>query len=64
MFLGGFLYMNNILTKYLYTYYDELEPKEFYREIFREGELQEKGVYDKGKYKSNTISSISLLLVL
>lgn len=50
MFLGGFLYMDNILTKYLYTYYDELEPKEFYREIFREGELQKKGVYDKGKY--------------
>ena len=42
--------MDNILTKYLYTYYDELEPKEFYREIFREGELQEKGIYDKGKY--------------
>lgn len=42
--------MSNILTKYLYTYYDELEPKEFYRTIFREGELQEKGVYDKGKY--------------
>ena len=42
--------MENILTKYLYTYYDELEPKEFYRELFREGELQEKGVYDKGKY--------------
>lgn len=42
--------MDNILTKYLYTYYDELESKEFYREIFREGELQKKGVYDKGKY--------------
>ena len=42
--------MDNILTKYLYTYYDELEPKEFYREIFKKGELQEKGVYDKGKY--------------
>ena len=42
--------MDNILTKYLYTYYDEIEPREFYREIFREGELQEKGVYDKGKY--------------
>ena len=42
--------MDNILTKYLYTYYDEIEPKEFYREIFREGELQEKGVYAKGKY--------------
>ena len=50
MFLGGFLCMDNILTKYLYTYYDELEPKEFYREIFKEGELQKKGVYDKGKY--------------
>ncbi|WP_415331655.1 hypothetical protein [Clostridium perfringens] len=42
--------MDNILTKYLYTYYDEIEPKEFYREIFGEGELQEKGVYAKGKY--------------
>lgn len=42
--------MDNILTKYLYTYYDEIEPREFYREIFREGELQKKGVYEKGKY--------------
>ena len=42
--------MENVLTKYLYTYYDELEPREFYREIFREGELQEKRFYDKGKY--------------
>ncbi|WP_279512369.1 hypothetical protein, partial [Clostridium perfringens] len=42
--------MSNILTKYLYTYYDEIEPKEFYRSIFPEGELQEKGVYEKGKY--------------
>lgn len=42
--------MDNILTKYLYTYYDEVEPKEFYRVIFPEGELQEKGVYEKGKY--------------
>lgn len=50
--LGGFLYMENILTKYLYTYYDELEPKEFYRSIFPKGELQEKGVYEKGKYNA------------
>lgn len=42
--------MDNILTRYLYTYYDEIEPRDFYREIFREGELQEKGVYEKGKY--------------
>jgi hypothetical protein len=52
MLLGGFLYMDNILTKYLYTYYDEIEPKEFYRAIFPKGELQEKGVYEKGKYNA------------
>ena len=44
--------MNNILTNYLYTYYDEIEPKEFYRAIFPKGELQEKGVYEKGKYNA------------
>ena len=52
MLFGGFLYMGNILTKYLYTYYDEIEPKEFYRAIFPKGELQEKGVYEKGKYNA------------
>lgn len=52
MLLGGFLYMDNILTKYLYTYYDEIESKEFYRAIFPKGELQEKGVYEKGKYNA------------
>lgn len=44
--------MDNILTKYLYTYYDEIEPKEFYRAIFPKGELQGKGVYEKGKYNA------------
>ena len=44
--------MDNILTRYLYTYYDEIEPKEFYRAIFPKGELQEKGVYEKGKYNA------------
>lgn len=43
--------MNN-LTEYLYTYFDEIEPKEFYRELFPEGELQEQGQehYGDGKY--------------
>lgn len=40
----------NELTEYLYTYFDEVEPKEFYRCIFPEGELQTKGEYEKGKY--------------
>lgn len=45
----------NILTKYLYQYYDEMEPKEFYRYIFSEGELQKKGIYEKGKYNAIAI---------
>ena len=44
--------MQNRLTEYLYTYYDEIEPVEFYRAIFPKGELQEKGVYEKGKYNA------------
>lgn len=42
----------NDLTKYLYTYFDEIEPKEFYRNIFPKGELQEQGEdhYGDGKY--------------
>ncbi len=44
--------MQNILTEYLYTYYDEIEPVAFYRCIFPKGELQKKGVYEKGKYNA------------
>ena len=44
--------MENILTKYLYTHYTEIEPRKFYREIFPIGDLQEKGVYEKGKYNA------------
>ncbi len=39
----------NIITNYLVTYYDELEPKEFYREIFKY-DFEDKGVYEEGKY--------------
>lgn len=50
-FGGGFMHdISNVLTKYLYTYYDELDPMDFYRLIFPKGELQEKGVYESGKY--------------
>ena len=42
----------NILTNYLYTYFDEIEPKEFYRYIFSEGELEKKGIYENGKYNA------------
>lgn len=40
---------NNILTNYLYTYFDEVEPIEFYRDIFNH-DLQEKGNFEQGRY--------------
>ena len=40
----------NPITEYLYQFHDELEPKEFYRMIFPEGELDQKGAKTKGRY--------------
>lgn len=40
----------NAMTRWLETYFDEIEPKEFYREIFPEGSFQEKGVQESGTY--------------
>lgn len=45
----------NLLTEYLLTNYDEINPIDFYRCIFPSGELQEKGVYEKGKYNAIAI---------
>ena len=38
------------MTGWLETYFDEVEPKEFYREIFPEGELDTKGSFTSQKY--------------
>lgn len=38
--------------KYLEKYFQEVAPKEFYRDIFVEGELQKKGVYGDNKYNA------------
>lgn len=40
----------NLLTEYLETYFDEIEPKEFYRDVFPAGELDEKDALTPGKY--------------
>lgn len=40
----------NTMTKYLETYFDEVTPREFYREIFPEGELDKRDMYTPGKY--------------
>ena len=40
------------IADYLHTFFDEVEPKDFYREIFPIGELEEKGVQVQGKYNA------------
>lgn len=40
------------IREYLDTYFDEVNPYEFYRAIFPVGELEEKGVQIKGKYNA------------
>ena len=42
----------NFLCDYLYQYFDSIEPKEFYRNIFPVGELEEEGKQQQGKYNA------------
>lgn len=46
----------NVMTEYLHQFFDEVEPMEFYREIFPEGELQIKGEYKKGVYNAIAVA--------
>ena len=40
------------IRDYLDTYFDEVEPYDFYRAIFPSGELEEKGLQIQGKYNA------------
>lgn len=40
----------NALTEWLEVFFEEVSPREFYRDIFPSGELEAKGEYIKGKY--------------
>ena len=40
------------LLNYLQQYFDEIEPKEFYRELFPAGELEKQGQQEQGKYNA------------
>ena len=40
----------NVLTEWLYSMFQEIEPRAFYRMIFPMGELERQGEYVKGKY--------------
>lgn len=47
--------MADIREKYLSRYFEEVAPKEFYRDIFPKGELQEKGVTGDMRYNAIAI---------
>ena len=44
--------MDNFILKYLNTYFEEVKPLEFYRDIFPLGELEEKEERIRGKYNA------------
>lgn len=44
--------MRQFILKYLYQFFDEVSPKQFYREIFEPGELAEWGNPTTGKYNA------------
>ena len=48
------------ILEYMQQYFPEIEPMEFYRDIFPEGELERQGEYEKGKY---TAIAVELLPV-
>lgn len=44
--------MKNYILNYLQTYFEELQPFDFYRSIFPEGSLEVKGQQEQGKYNA------------
>lgn len=42
--------MGNVFANWLEQFFDEVTPQEFYRAIFPEGELEQRGEYCTGKY--------------
>lgn len=49
----------NVMTKWLENYFDEVEPKDFYREIFPVGSFEKKGIQVKGGYNGIMVSVTS-----
>ena len=46
----------NTMTEWLAQYFDEIEPKDFYREIFPEGSFEKRGEYVRGGYNGILVS--------
>ena len=47
------------IRDYLRQYLDYIEPKDFYRSIFPEGDLEPKGMHIKGKYNAIAVELLS-----
>ena len=45
----------NLLTEWLETVFDEVDPLDFYRDVFPVGELEERGISENGNGKYNAI---------
>ena len=52
LYIGGVAVDRLFIPKYLEKFYDEIEPVEFYRNIFPVGELEEAGKQEQGKYNA------------
>lgn len=48
------------IRDYLGTYYDDIEPMDFYRALFPSGELEQKGVQIQGKYNAIAVELLPL----
>ncbi|MBQ9212129.1 MAG: hypothetical protein IJ153_10575 [Clostridia bacterium] len=46
----------NTMTEWLSQYFDEIGPRDFYREIFPEGSFEKRGVYVRGGYNGILVS--------
>lgn len=52
--------MLDFKAEFLTQYFDTVEPKEFYRSIFPEGELQGKGEHIQGKYNAIAVELMAM----
>lgn len=48
------------IKEYLEKFYDEVEPKDFYRNIFPAGELEERGRLETGKYNAIAVELLPI----
>ena len=50
---------HSFITEYLNQYFDEVSPKDFYRAVFPDGELAQKGKQIQGKYNAIAVEILN-----